>query len=167
MHSRDVMLLRKNISRNYYYCDQDENSLGLCFKSMYLTLIVAIFTSSFIFSMFKSFHTYSKIYRSAITNGQALLTMHPTIRIFSVRFGALVGGTQDLSVCREACPAVMALQVRPGLAPVLNLLVCTTSFNPSLSISSCVMLQAKKHLGLFRWFRAIYRTGWDGWDWLS
>ena len=61
MHSRDVMLLRKNISRNYYYCDQDENSLGLCFKSMYLTLIVAIFTSNFIFSMFKSFHTYRNI----------------------------------------------------------------------------------------------------------
>ena len=61
MHSRDVMLLRKNISRNYYYCDQDENSLGLCFKSMYLTLIVAIFTSSFIFSMFKSFHTCRNI----------------------------------------------------------------------------------------------------------
>ena len=55
------MLLRKNISRNYYYCDQDENSLGLCFKSMYLTLIVAIFTSSFIFSMFKSFHTCRNI----------------------------------------------------------------------------------------------------------
>ena len=55
------MLLRKNISRNYYYCDQDENSLGLCFKSMYLTLIVAIFTSNFIFSMFKSFHTCRNI----------------------------------------------------------------------------------------------------------
>ena len=55
------MLLRKNISRNYYYCDQDENSLGLCFKSMYLTLIVAIFTSNFIFSMFKSSHTYRNI----------------------------------------------------------------------------------------------------------
>ena len=31
------------------------------FKSMYLTLIVAIFTSNFIFSMFKSFHTYRNI----------------------------------------------------------------------------------------------------------
>ena len=61
MHSRDVMLLWKNTSRNYYSCDQDENSLGLCFKSMYLTLIVAIFTSNFIFSMFKSFHTCRNI----------------------------------------------------------------------------------------------------------
>ena len=67
MHSRDVMLLRKNISRNYYYCDQDENSLGLCFKSMYLTLIVAIFTSNFIFSMFKSFHTCRNINISNLT----------------------------------------------------------------------------------------------------
>ena len=56
-----LCFFEKNISRNYYYCDQDDNSLGLCFKSMYLTLIVAIFTSNFIFSMFKSFHTCRNI----------------------------------------------------------------------------------------------------------
>ena len=50
--------------RIYYYCDQDDNSLGLCFKSMYLTLIVAIVTSNYILSMFKSFHTYRNIYIS-------------------------------------------------------------------------------------------------------
>ena len=42
-------------------CDQDDNSLSLCFKSMYRTLFVAIFTSDFIFSMFKSSHTYRNI----------------------------------------------------------------------------------------------------------
>ena len=68
LHSRDVMLPRKNISRNYYYCDQDDNSLGLCFKSMYLTLIVAIFISNFIFSMFKSFHTCRNINISNLTS---------------------------------------------------------------------------------------------------
>ena len=56
-----LCFFEKNTSRNYYSCDQDENSLGLCFKSMYLTLIVAIFTSNFIFSMFKSSHTYRNI----------------------------------------------------------------------------------------------------------
>ena len=51
----------KTVPRNYYYCVQDDNSLSLCFKSMYRTLFVAIFTSNFIFSMFKSFHTYRNI----------------------------------------------------------------------------------------------------------
>ena len=51
----------KTVPRNYYYCVQDDNSLSLCFKSMYRTLFVAIFTSTFIFSMFKSFHTYRNI----------------------------------------------------------------------------------------------------------
>ena len=51
----------KTVPRNYYYCVQDENSLCLCFKNMYRTLFVAIFTSTFIFSMFKSFHTYRNI----------------------------------------------------------------------------------------------------------
>ena len=56
-----LCFFEKTFPRNYYYCDQDDNSLGLCFKSMYLTLFVAIFTSNFIFSMFKSFHTYRNI----------------------------------------------------------------------------------------------------------
>ena len=51
----------KTIPRNYYYCVQDDNSLCLCFKSMYRILFVAIFTSAFIFSMFKSSHTYRNI----------------------------------------------------------------------------------------------------------
>ena len=51
----------KTVPRNYYYCVQDDNSLSLCFKSMYRTLFVAIFTSVFIFSMFKSSHTYRNI----------------------------------------------------------------------------------------------------------
>ena len=51
----------KTVPRNYYYCVQDDNSLCLCFKSMYRTLFVAIFTSTFIFSMFKSSHTYRNI----------------------------------------------------------------------------------------------------------
>ena len=51
----------KTFPRNYYYCVQDENSLCLCFKNMYRTLFVAIFTSTFIFSMFKSSHTYRNI----------------------------------------------------------------------------------------------------------
>ena len=51
----------KTVPRNYYYCVQDDNSLSLCFKSMYRTLFVAIFTSDFIFSMFKSSHTYRNI----------------------------------------------------------------------------------------------------------
>ena len=42
----------KTVPRNYYYCVQDENSLCLCFKNMYRTLFVAIFTSTFIFSMY-------------------------------------------------------------------------------------------------------------------
>ena len=42
----------KTVPRNYYYCVQDDNSLCLCFKSMYRTLFVAIFTSTFIFSMY-------------------------------------------------------------------------------------------------------------------
>ena len=40
------------------------------FKSMYLTLIVAIFTSNFIFSMFKSFHTYRNINISSLWRGK-------------------------------------------------------------------------------------------------
>ena len=59
-----LCFLEKTFPRNYYYCDQDDNSLSLCFKSMYLTLFVAIFTSNFIFSMSKSFHTYRNIYIS-------------------------------------------------------------------------------------------------------
>ena len=51
----------KTIPRNYYYCVQDDNSLCLCFKNMYRILFVAIFTSTFIFSMFKSSHTYRNI----------------------------------------------------------------------------------------------------------
>ena len=51
----------KTVPRNYYYCVQDENSLCLCFKNMYRTLFVAIFTSTFIFSMSKSSHTYRNI----------------------------------------------------------------------------------------------------------
>ena len=51
----------KTVPRNYYYCVQDDNSLSLCFKSMYRTLFVAIFTSTFIFSMSKSSHTYRNI----------------------------------------------------------------------------------------------------------
>ena len=51
----------KTVPRNYYYCVQDDNSLSLCFKSMYRILFVAIFTSAFIFSMFKSSHTYRNI----------------------------------------------------------------------------------------------------------
>ena len=31
----------KTVPRNYYYCVQDDNSLCLCFKSMYRTLFVA------------------------------------------------------------------------------------------------------------------------------
>ena len=42
----------KTVPRNYYYCVQDDNSLCLCFKNMYRTLFVAIFTSTFIFSMY-------------------------------------------------------------------------------------------------------------------
>ena len=56
-----LCFLEKTFPRNYYYSDQDDNSLSLCFKSMYLTLFVAIFTSNFIFSMSKSFHTYRNI----------------------------------------------------------------------------------------------------------
>ena len=56
-----LCFLEKTFPRNYYYSDQDDNSLSLCFKSMYLTLFVAIFTSNFIFSMFKSLHTYRNI----------------------------------------------------------------------------------------------------------
>ena len=63
-----LCFFEKNISRNYYYCDQDDNSLGLCFKSMYLTLTVAIVTSNFIFSMFKSSHTYRNINISNLTS---------------------------------------------------------------------------------------------------
>ena len=51
----------KTVPRNYYYCVQDDISLCLCFKSMYRTLFVAIFTSTFIFSMSKSSHTYRNI----------------------------------------------------------------------------------------------------------
>ena len=51
----------KTVPRNYYNCVQDDNSLCLCFKNMYRTLFVAIFTSTFIFSMFKSSHTYRNI----------------------------------------------------------------------------------------------------------
>ena len=51
----------KTVPRNYYYCVQDDNSLCLCFKNMYRTLFVAIFTSTFIFSMSKSSHTYRNI----------------------------------------------------------------------------------------------------------
>ena len=59
----------KTVPRNYYYCVQDDNSLSLCFKSMYRTLFVAIFTSTFIFSMYDHFlvcldafsHTYRNI----------------------------------------------------------------------------------------------------------
>ena len=56
-----LCFLEKTFPKNYYYSDQDDNSLSLCFKSMYLTLFVAIFTSNFIFSMSKSFHTYRNI----------------------------------------------------------------------------------------------------------
>ena len=59
----------KTVPRNYYYCVQDDNSLCLCFKSMYRTLFVAIFTSTFIFSMYDHIlvcldafsHTYRNI----------------------------------------------------------------------------------------------------------
>ena len=59
----------KTFPRNYYYCVQDENSLCLCFKNMYRTLFVAIFTSTFIFSMYDHIlvcldafsHTYRNI----------------------------------------------------------------------------------------------------------
>ena len=47
------------------------------------------------------------------------------------------------SACLEAGPEVMALQVSPGLAPALNLLLCTTSFSPSRSISCWLILHAK------------------------
>ena len=47
-----LCLPEKTVPRNYYYCVQDENSLCLCFKNMYRTLFVAIFTSTFIFSMY-------------------------------------------------------------------------------------------------------------------
>ena len=61
----------KTVPRNYYYCVQDDNSLSLCFKSMYRILFVAIFTSAFIFSMFKSSHTYRNI---NISNQLAVLS---------------------------------------------------------------------------------------------
>ena len=59
----------KTVPRNYYYGVQDDNSLSLCFKSMYRTLFVAIFTSDFIFSMFKSSHTYRNINISNLFEG--------------------------------------------------------------------------------------------------
>ena len=58
----------KTVPRNYYYCVQDDNSLCLCFKNMYRTLFVAIFTSTFIFSMSKSSHTYRNINISNLTS---------------------------------------------------------------------------------------------------
>ena len=59
--SRLYAFLKKLFPEITIICDQDDNSLSLCFKSMYRTLFVAIFTSNFIFSMFKSFHTYRNI----------------------------------------------------------------------------------------------------------
>ena len=59
--SRLYAYLKKPFPEITIICDQDDNSLSLCFKSMYRTLFVAIFTSDFIFSMFKSSHTYRNI----------------------------------------------------------------------------------------------------------
>ena len=59
--SRLYAFLKKHFPEITIICDQDDNSLSLCFKSMYRTLFVAIFTSDFIFSMFKSSHTYRNI----------------------------------------------------------------------------------------------------------
>ena len=54
--------------RNYYNCDQDDKIPWVCvFKSMYLTLNVAIVTSNYIFLDVQKFPYLSKIYISAIT----------------------------------------------------------------------------------------------------
>ena len=71
----------KTVPRNYYYCVQDENSLCLCFKNMYRTLFVAIFTSTFIFSMYDHFlvclDAFSHTYRNInISNLKQRLQMH-------------------------------------------------------------------------------------------
>ena len=70
----------KTFPRNYYYCVQDENSLCLCFKNMYRTLFVAIFTSTFIFSMYDHIlvclDAFSHTYRNInISNLRVLRTL--------------------------------------------------------------------------------------------
>ena len=77
----------KTVPRNYYYCVQDDNSLSLCFKSMYRTLFVAIFTSTFIFSMSKSSHTYRNINISNLVFGvfrQTAVCKFPKIMVTNV-----------------------------------------------------------------------------------
>ena len=64
--------------RNYYNCDQDDKFPWVCvFKSMYLTLNVAIVTSNYIFLDVQKFPYLSKIYISAISK------MPQHIHIFS------------------------------------------------------------------------------------
>ena len=124
------MLLRKNISRNYYYCDQDDNSLGLCFKSMYLNLIVAIVTSNFIFSMFKSFHTYRNI---NISNLVGQLT-----RVEGAKGDCRVLGVHEF--CFELCTFVngymKVLSIVCVITTILILLISRTHFSPKSPLSA-------------------------------
>ena len=71
---------------------QDENSLCLCFKNMYRTLFVAIFTSTFIFSMYDHIlvclDAFSHTYRNInISNQLGILTLNNSeygLRAFKV-----------------------------------------------------------------------------------
>jgi len=102
----------KTVPRNYYYCVQDDNSLCLCFKSMYRTLFVAIFTSTFIFSMSKSSHTYRNINisnQSRSVGDSALLSLQVS-QVFKITRELLYHVANMLAPCPSRLFAALAKQ---------------------------------------------------------
>ena len=81
-----------------------------------------------------------------MTSFTALFTRHPIILLVSLAVGCLVGGSHHSSPSLTFGPPVIAGQVRPGLVSFLHLLLCTTLLRPSVSISGCVMEQARKRV---------------------
>ena len=115
----------KTVPRNYYYCVQDDNSLSLCFKSMYRTLFVAIFTSTFIFSMFKSFHTYRNINISNRTPVENWCLLSPHLTFYGRR-------PKSLWTC-SVLPKTTTLSLKGGATA--NLGIGLLSMSSIISIS--------------------------------
>ena len=151
----------KTVPRNYYYCVQDDNSLCLCFKSMYRTLFVAIFTSTFIFSMSKSSHTYRNINISNQTVEVLIIIGFFVFTDWLFMFGCngeSWGGDHHFEeVCRYGAKKIRIYLFHQGAALIHK--------TPTLDISTL-----RRHLlprsWLVVWGRAVY-LGMASLVWLS
>ena len=142
------------IRLQYLQSVQDENSLCLCFKNMYRTLFVAIFTSTFIFSMSKSSHTYRNI---NISNLQSDSNQHNLTAVFTIHQQFL---QSDCNLHNRTAIYTIRLQFRRIAVWLLRLQSDCWECKSSSTYSYMPQLSTRCQAPLF-WLLRLQADCWD------